>query len=93
MKAFELEDPFSLVGVGLQADPDDEALAEMAWAIVEEYARMGWSGDQIRRLFRSPFFQLAHRIAQVKGEAFVERLAREADRIRSEAAASVRATA
>ena len=84
MKAFDPEDPFTPVGVGLDEDPDEEAFSDMAWAVVEEYVRMGWSGDQIRRLFHSPFFQMAHQILLVKGEAFVEELAEKADRMRSE---------
>ena len=84
MKALEPEDPFSLVGVGLDEDPDGEALAEMAWAVVEEYVRLGWTGDQILRLFHSPFFQMAHQILRVKGEAFIRELAATADRAHSE---------
>ena len=84
MKAFDLEDPFTLVGVGLAEDPDDEALTEMAWAVVEEYVRLGWTGDQILRLFHNPFFQMAHQILRVKGETFVRELAEATDRMRAE---------
>ena len=83
MKTFEPEDPFTPVGVGLGEDPDEEAFSDMAWAVVEEYVRMGWSGDQIRRLFHSPFFQMAHQILRVKGESFIEELADAADGMRS----------
>ena len=84
MKTFQPDDPFTPVGVGLDEDPDDEAFSDMAWAVVEEYVRMGWNGDQIRRLFHSPFFQMAHQILRVKGEPFIEELADKADRMRSE---------
>jgi len=84
MKAFDLEDPFTLVGVGLDEDPDDEALTDMAWAVVEEYVRLGWTGDQIVRLFHSRFFQMAHQILHVKGEAFVRELGAAADRMRAD---------
>jgi len=84
MKTFQPDDPFTPVGVGLDEDPDDEAFAEMAWAVVEEYVRMGWSGDQIRRLFHSPFFQMAHQILRVKGEPFIEELADKADQMRNQ---------
>ena len=84
MKTFDPEDPFTPVGVGLGEDPDDEAFAEMAWAVVEEYVRMGWTGDQIRRLFHSPFFQMAHQILRVKGEPFIEELADKADQMRNQ---------
>ena len=91
MKTFEPEDPFTPVGVGLEEDPDEEAFSDMAWAVVEEYVRMGWSGDQIRRLFHSPFSQMAHQILRVKGESFIEELADAADRMRSQAQRQLRA--
>jgi calcineurin-like phosphoesterase family protein len=84
MKAFDPEDPFTPVGVGLDKDPDEEAFSDMAWAVVEEYVRMGWNGDQIRRLFHNPFFQMAHQILRVKGEPFIEELADKADLMRSQ---------
>lgn len=90
MKAFDLEDPFTLVGVGLEDDPDDEALADMAWAVVEEYVRLGCTGDQIIRLFHNPFFQMAHQILRVKGEDFVRDLGAAADRIRADVQAQLR---
>ncbi len=84
MKAFDPEDPLTLVGVGLDDDPDDEALTDMAWAVVEEYVRLGWTGDQIVRLFHNRFFQMAHQILRMKGEAFVRDLGEAADRMRAE---------
>ncbi len=64
----------ALVGVGLERGPDDEALTEMAWCFVEEYARMGWNGEQILRLFRNPFYRGPHQILRRKGEEFVRSL-------------------
>jgi hypothetical protein len=64
----------ALVGVQLQRGPDDEALTEMAWCFVEEYARMGWSGERILRLFRNPFYRGPHQILRMKGEDFVRGL-------------------
>jgi hypothetical protein len=90
MKPFDSEDPFALVGVGLAEDPDDEALTDMAWAVVEEYVRLGWTGDQIVRLFHNRFFQMAHQILQVRGEAFVRELGVAADRMRSDVQAQLR---
>jgi len=90
MKSFDPEDPFTLVGVGLDSDPDDEALADMAWSVVEEYVRLGCTGEQIVRLFHNPFFQLAHQILRVKGEEFVSGLGAAADRIRGEAQSRLR---
>jgi hypothetical protein len=61
----------ALVGVGLERGPDDQAITEMARCFVEEYARIGWSGDRILDLFRNPFFRGPHRILALKGEEFV----------------------
>lgn len=74
----------ALVGVGLQDDPDDRALEEMAWCFAEEYARMGWSGEQIVRLFRNPLFRGPHRVMRAKGEDFVRSLIQAVDAMRSE---------
>ncbi len=73
-KPLEPEDPLALVGVDLERGPDDEALTEMAWCFVEEYARMGWSGERILRLFRNPFYRGPHQILRMKGEDFVRSL-------------------
>ena len=89
MKSFELEDPYALVGVGLDEDPGAEALADMAWAVVEEYVRLGCTGDQIVRIFHNPFFQLAHQVLRVKGEAFVRDLGDAVDRMRADAQAQL----
>jgi hypothetical protein len=63
-----------LVGVGLERGPDDQALTEMAFCFVEEYARIGWSGDRILSLFRNPFYRGPHRILSLKGDEFVRDL-------------------
>ncbi len=85
MKQLEPEDPMALVGVGLERGPDDGALTEMARCFVEEYARMGWSGERIMRLFRNPFYRGPHQIFRMKGEDFVRGLIETFDRIRSQA--------
>ncbi len=74
MKRLEPEDPMALVGVRLQQGPNDQALVEMARCFVEEYARMGWSGERILRLFRNPFYRGPHQILRMKGEDFVRGL-------------------
>src|SRR3972149_1802346 len=48
MKPLDPEDPMALVGVGLDEEPDDQALEEMAWCFVEEDARMGASSEPIQ---------------------------------------------
>lgn len=82
MKPLDPEDPMALVAVGMERGPDDLALTEMAWCLVEEYARMGWSGERILRLFRNPFYRGAHRILCLKGEEFVRDLIDTVDRLR-----------
>ncbi len=83
-KPLEPEDPMALVGVGLERGPDDEALTEMAWCFVEEYARMGWSGERILRLFRNPFYRGPHQILRVKGEDFVRSLTESIEQTRAQ---------
>ncbi len=74
----------ALVGVVLERGPDDGALTEMAWCFVEEYARMGWSGERIMRLFRNPFYRGPHQILRRKGEDFVRGLIATVEGKRSE---------
>ena len=83
-KPLEPEDPLALVGVVLERGPDERALTEMAWCFVEEYARMGWSGERIMRLFRNPFYRGPHQILRMKGEDFVRGLIETVDGKRSE---------
>ena len=83
-KPAEPDDPMALVGVAMESDPDDQALTEMAQSFVEEFARMGWSGEQILRMFRSPHFRGPHNILRKKGEAFVRGLTENVDKMRSQ---------
>ena len=83
-KPLEPEDPLALVGVVLGRGPDEGALTEMAWCFVEEYVRMGWSGERIMRLFRNPFYRGPHQILRMKGEEFVRGLIETVDGKRSE---------
>ena len=85
MKRLEPEDPMALVGVGFDRRPDEEALTEMARCFVEEYARMGWSGERILRVFRNPFYRGPNQILRLKGEDFVRGLTNAVDRMRSQA--------
>jgi hypothetical protein len=59
-------DPTWLVGVSLPGDV--QAVQDMAWAIAEEYARLGFGAARILRLFRSPFYAGAHRALLALGE-------------------------
>ena len=89
-KVFEPEDPMELVGASFEQEPDEEALDEMACSIVEEYMRMGWTGENILRLFRNPAFKLTHSILQQRGEAYVRGLVDSVDELRGELAKKVR---
>ncbi len=89
-KVFEPEDPMELVGVSFEQEPDEEALHEMACSIVEEYMRMGWTGENIMRLFRNSAFRLSNDILQQRGEAYVQKLVASVDQARSEIAGKVR---
>ncbi len=71
MKDHEAEDPLELVGVQMKEGPDDQALAEMAGCFIEEYARMGWDGERILKLFRNPFYRGPYQILRARGEEFV----------------------
>ncbi len=71
-----------LVGVNLDSGPGDRDLEEMARCFVEEYARMGWNGEEILNLFRSPAYRGPHRIMRLKGEDFVRGLTEAVDAMR-----------
>ncbi len=88
MKRLDPEDPMALVGVRLERGPDDKALTEMAWCFVEEFARMGWSGERILRLFHNPFYRGPHQILRMKGEGFVRGLVETIEGMRSESSSS-----
>ena len=71
MKEHEAEDPLELVGVQMKEGPDEQALEEMARCFIEEYARMGWSGERILKLFRNAFYRGPNQILRARGEEFV----------------------
>lgn len=85
-KAFEPEDPMELVGVKFEQEPDEAVHHDMACSIVEEYMRMGWTGENIMRLFRNPAFKLSNDILQQRGEAYVQGLVDSVDEMRAELA-------
>ena len=71
MKKHESEDPLELVGVQMKEGPDEQALEEMALCFIEEYARMGWDGDRILKLFRNQFYRGPNQVLRAKGEEFI----------------------
>jgi hypothetical protein len=59
-------DPNMLVGVMLPADA--EATRDMAYVFAEEFARLGYSREQLLYLFKNPFYGGAHGAYQALGE-------------------------
>ncbi len=76
-KEYEEDDPMALVGVRLSGVEAEEALDEMARTFVSEFARMGYSSDRIRAIFRDPFYRGPYAVYRRRGEAYVERLLEE----------------
>jgi hypothetical protein len=59
-------DPNMLVGVMLPADA--EATRDMAYVFAEEFARLGYTREQLLWVFKNPFYGGAHRAYQALGE-------------------------
>ena len=59
-------DPNMLVGIILPADP--EATREMAYVFAEEFARTGYTREQLLWLFKNPFYGGAHGAYRALGE-------------------------
>jgi hypothetical protein len=59
-------DPNMLVGVLLPADA--EATRDMAYVFAEEFARLGYTREQLLWLFKNPFYGGAHGAYQSLGE-------------------------
>ena len=72
----EPDDPMELMGVMLPA-PDETSLREMAVCFVEEFLRDGWSDEQLRAMFKNPFYRGPYLVWQQKGDAYVEAVIRE----------------
>jgi hypothetical protein len=63
-------DPMVLCGVGIPVNPS-VGLRPMAETLVEEYARMGFTAEQILGFFRSPEYPLCNQALVELGEEFV----------------------
>ena len=59
-------DPNVLVGVMLPADA--EATRDMAYVFAEEFARFGYTREQLLGLFKNPFYGGAHEAYRSLGE-------------------------
>jgi hypothetical protein len=73
---FEPDDAFEFTGVGIPTSREEaqRAQQEMAQCFIEEYVRMGYSGEFIMRLCRNPFYRGLHSILLSRGEAYVQGL-------------------
>ena len=60
-------DPNMLVGVVLPAN--EEATREMAYVFAEEFARFGYTREQLLWLFKNPFYGGAHSAYRQLGES------------------------
>jgi len=59
-------DPNMLVGIMLPADA--EATRDMAYVFAEEFARLGYTREQLLWLFKNPFYGGAHGAYRALGE-------------------------
>ncbi len=72
MKELEYDDPMELQAVQVDGDP-----GFMIDCVSEEYARLGWSSQQILELFQSPDYPFLHQMLRVLGAGAVrERIER-----------------
>ncbi|MBI3324356.1 MAG: hypothetical protein HYZ92_03655 [Candidatus Omnitrophica bacterium] len=78
-KESEPDDPLELTGVVLPA-PDDASLKEMALCFVEEFARDGWTDDQLRAMFRNPYYRGPYLVWRQRGDAYIEEVIQEVRR-------------
>ncbi len=69
-KQAEPADPLDLVGTMVPGGDLDE----LTRCFIEEYAAMGYDGERILTLFRSPEYLAVHPIYRQKGHAAVRRL-------------------
>ena len=72
-------DPHSLVGVSLPTSQDCDL--DMAYVIVEEFARLGFDEKRLLGLFRDPFYRSAYRVFQSLGEERVQTIIQEGVRV------------
>ena len=68
-------DPTMLVGVVLPSGA--EAMRDIAYVFAEEFARMGFDGPGVLRLFQDPFYAGAHQAYRALGPEALEEIVRE----------------
>ncbi len=73
-KDFEEDDPYELVGVRFPLPEGVDADREVARCFVEEFALMGSSAAEVRRLFTDAHYRGSYDVAQRRGMGFVDEL-------------------
>ncbi len=69
------EDPQALVGVEVPADA--ETYLDMAYAIDEEFAQLGFNERRLLHLFQNPFYRSAYQAGQILGKERIDKIVRE----------------
>lgn len=73
-KETEQDDPYELVGVRFPLPDGVDGDRLTARCFVEEFALMGSSPDQVRRLFTDAHYRGSYDVAQRRGMDFVDEL-------------------
>ena len=74
-KRVEPDDPLELVRVALPASR--ATIEDMAYAVAEEFARLGHDEPWLLRVFRSPFYAGPHQAYRVLGDDAIRAIVRE----------------
>lgn len=73
-KEFDPDDPMEFTGVALPGN----TMEAMAECFVEEFIMMGYTDEQLLKMFQEPFYAAVHQVYREKGEAYVTALIRQA---------------
>jgi hypothetical protein len=69
-KEFEDDDPMELRGAMCEGS-DESSMEDMGLTFVEEFARMGWSRDEMLTVFMDPHYRGPHTVLRAKGLGYV----------------------
>ncbi len=70
-RAVEPEDPLELQGTAVPGDPE-----QMLEVLVEEFAQIGWTSEQILHLADNPFYQAFYGLKRLLGDEAFRRTVR-----------------
>ncbi len=73
-KECDPDDPMEFNGVALPGN----SMEAMAGCFVEEFIMMGYTDEQLLKMFRDPFYVAVNMVYKEKGEAFVTALIQQA---------------